>query len=107
MGYARRFSRKGWGAGKGRDKVCKCIGYHDPLLEEEYQNGDRGTGSRQGKDMLGCGKHQVNELLLVSLSACKEVVLIIVVVLVVVMAVVLGNKEGSRIKRWREGYAGT
>ena len=53
--------------------------------------------------MLGCGKHQVNELLLVSLSACKEVVLIIVVVLVVVMAVVLGNEEGSRINRWREG----
>ena len=37
-GYASRFSRKGGGgAGKGRDKVCKCIGYHDPLLEEEYR----------------------------------------------------------------------
>ena len=87
--------------------MCKCIGYHDPLLEEEYQNGDRGTGSRQGKDMLGCGKHQVNELLLVSLRACKEVLLIIVVALLAVMAVVLGNEEESRINRWREGCAGT
>ena len=30
-------------AGKGRDKVCKSIGYHDPLLEGEYQKGDSGT----------------------------------------------------------------
>ena len=68
--------------------MCKSIGYHDPLLEGEYQNGDRGTATRHGKDMLGCGKHQVYDLLLLNVSACKEVLLIIVVVLWAVMAVV-------------------